>query len=219
MKMRNLVIPVLSLLLCVAGGSAHASLSFTPANTFSGTAAAGFLTAAFTDVTGGVRLVITSDLASGENLDPGKAIYFNFNPLKYSILTNLSFSLTGNTNFSEAASVSKAVDDFKADGDGFYDIRFSYSPSTKAFSTGQSQTYFISTGSGTVAASDFTTYLSEPGGGNGNWLAAAHVQGTPSGGGGSAWVGATLTPVPVPAALPLFGSGLALLGVLRRRVA
>ena len=207
------------LLLSIAAKSAHASLSFDPGNTFSGTAPAGSLTADFTDVAGGAQLVITSNLAAGENLDPGKALYFNINPSKDSLLPSLTFTLTGNTGFSEAASVMTGADSFKADGDGNYDINFTFSPSTKAFTTGESQTYKITTASGTISASDFVNYLSSTGGGNGNWLAAIHVQNTPSGGSGSAWVGATeVTPVPLPAAAWLFGPGLLGLVGMRKRV-
>ena len=188
--------------------TAHAYLSFNPGNTFSGNAPAGFLTADFTDVAGGVQLVITSNLASGENLDAGKSLYFNFNPSKDPILNNLSFALTGNTSYSQQAIVLTGADSFKADGDGYYDINFSFSPSSKAFTTGESQTYTITTASGTISASDFTNYLSSPGVGNGSWLAAAHVQNTPAGGSGSAWVVGTVTSTPIPAAAWLLGSGL-----------
>jgi len=205
------------LILALAARSAHASLSFDPARTFSGTAPDGSLTANFTDVSGGVQLVITSYLAAGENLDPGKALYFNFNPQKYSILPSLSFTLTGNTNFNQSASVLKGADSFKADGDGLYDINFTYTPGTKAFGAGESQTYFITTRAGVISASDFTNYLSATGGGNGTWAAAVHVQNTPSGQGGSAWVGA-VNPVPVPAAVWLFGSGAAALSFLKQRM-
>ncbi len=161
--------------------------------------------------------MITSSLASGENLDPGKALYFNINPTKDPILGDLSFTLTGNTNFSQASSVSTGADSFKADGDGYYDIEFTFNPSTQAFTKGESQTYKITTSSGTVSASDFN-YLSSMGGGNGSWLAAVHVQNTPSGGSGSAWVGATLTPTPIPAAVWLLGSGLAGLVGIRKKL-
>jgi hypothetical protein len=161
--------------------------------------------------------VITSNLAAGENLDPGKALYFNVNPSKDSILQNLSFTLTGNTNFNQQATVMTGADSFKADGDGYYDINFTFNTSTKAFTTGESQTYKITTSSGTISASDFVNYLSSTGGGNGNWLAAVHVQNTPSGGSGSAWVGATVTPVPIPAAAWFFGPGLlGLMGIRKR---
>jgi hypothetical protein len=215
--MKKLLIYAMVLLVSIVAESAHASLSFDPSNTFSGTAPAGSITADFTDVAGGVQLVITSNLAAGENLDPGKALYFNVNPSKDSILQNLSFTLTGNTNFNQQATVMTGADSFKADGDGYYDINFTFNTSTKAFTTGESQTYKITTSSGTISASDFVNYLSSTGGGNGNWLAAVHVQNTPSGGSGSAWVGATVTPVPIPAAAWFFGPGLlGLMGIRKR---
>lgn len=199
-------------------GIAHASLSFNPENTFSGTAPAGYLTANFTDIAGGVQLVITSNLAAGENIDPNKALYFNMNPSQNAILQNLTFRLTGNANFNQQATVNTGDNKFKADGDGYYDILFSYNHSTNAFTTGQSQTYFITASSGSIRASDFTNYLSYPGGGTGTWLAAAHVQNTPLGGSGSAWVGGTVTPTPIPAAALLFGSGLMGLAGIRRKM-
>lgn len=216
---KNLVFGALLTIILAAGtGAAHASLSFDPSNTFSGTAPAGSLTADFTDVAGGVQLVITSNLASGENLDPGKALYFNVNPSDDSILSKLSFALIGNTNFNQQAAVLTGADSFKADGDGYYDINFTFTPSTKAFTPGESQTYKITTTSGTISANDFTQYYSSVGGGTGEWLAAAHVQNTPSGGSGSAWVGGTtVTPTPIPSAIWLFGSGLVGLAGMRKR--
>jgi len=216
--MKKFLIYAVVLLVLFAAGSAHASLSFDPSNTFSGIAPAGSLTADFTDIAGGVQLVITSNLAPGENLDPGRSLYFNINPSKDSILQNLSFTLTGNTNFNQQATVLTGADSFKADGDGYYDINFTFSSSTKAFTAGESQTYKITTSSGTISASNFINYLSSTGGGNGNWFAAVHVQNTPSGGSGSAWVGATVTPVPIPAAAWLFGPGLLGLVGARKRM-
>lgn len=197
-------------LLTIAAGSAHASLSFVPTNNISGDNIAGSLTADFTDVSGGVQLVITSNLASGENLQPAKALYFNFNPSKDPMLSSLTFTLTGNTNFSQQATVTTGADAYKADGDGNYDILFVYS--TNAFAGGQSQTYKI-TGTN-ISASDFI--YQSVGGANGSWYAAAHVQNTP-GTSGSGWVGATITPTPIPAAAWLLGSGLMGLFGFRRK--
>jgi hypothetical protein len=204
-----LAFPVVAALWALTPSSAKAdTLYFLPSNTFSGTAPAGSLSASFTDVAGGVQLVITSSLASGENLDPGKALYLNINPAKSPLLSGLTFALTANTGFSEASSVMTGEDAFKADGDGFYDISFAYSPSTKAFTTGESQTYLITTSTGSISASDFTNFDSTMGGGAGTWLAAIHVQNTPSGGSGSAWVGGTpsqVVPEPSSLVLGLFG--------------
>jgi hypothetical protein len=204
--------------LALTAPAAHAlEFFFLPSGTFSGTAPAGTLTAAFTNVAqsscttanggvatsgGCVQLAITSNLASGENLDPGKALYLNIDPAKSSELGSLTFDLTANTGFSQAAAVGQSEDGFKADGiGGNFDMLFTYSPATKAFTTGQSQTYDIFTTSGTIATADFD-FLST--GGTPDLYAAIHVQNTPSGGNGSAFVGGV-----VPA--PLIGHGLLVL--------
>jgi len=229
---------VCALSLGIASLPAHAGVlnfSFLPSGTFSGTAPAGSLTADFTDVTqskcgastsgGCVELVITSSLASGENIDPGAALFLNFDPAETGHLAPgvLTFALTANTGFSQPAAVTTGEDAFKADGDGLYDIMFNYTSSTKAFTTGQLQTYDISTSVGMVAADDFN-FLSTPSGGQGTFLAAIHVQNTPSGGSGSAWVGACIPGTPgcssgpplvtEPGSLGLFVVALAALGLI-----
>jgi hypothetical protein len=219
--------------LALAEPTAHAGtleFDFLPANTFSGTAPAGTLTAVFTDVAqatcggsgGCVQLVISSNLASGENLDPGNALFLNIDPAKSSELGSLVVAFTANTGFSQSASVMTGEDAFKPDGDGLMDILFTYTPSTKAFTTGESQTYDIHTVSGTISAADFD-FLSTctQGCGTGPHLAAVHVQNTPNGGNGSAWVGGTVgstpAPVPEPTTLALLGTAMLGFGVLRRR--
>jgi len=222
-----------ALALGMASVPAEADLifNFLPTNTFSGTAPAGTLTADFSVVSANqVQLVITSSLASGENLDPGKALYLNFNDAKVSDLPSLTFALTAFAGgFSEAAVVMAQDDAFKPDGDGATDILFTYGSSTKAFTNGESQTYLITDTAGTLSPSDFD-FPSDCGSGcgTGSHLAAIHVQNTPSGGSGSAFVGAcdaglpgcTSGPpndAPEPSALALLGGALAALGLTRRR--
>jgi hypothetical protein len=214
----------LTLVLAIVVGLAYApaaladvTFNFLPVNTFSGTAPAGTLSATFSDVTGGVQLVITSNLANGENLDPNKALYLNINPSLDGQLSDLGFALTANTGFSQAASVQTGADGFKADGDGVYDILFTYTMSTKAFTTGESQTYLISDSAGTIHASDFN-FLStcDTGCGTGGWLAAIHVQNTPNGGSGSAYVGGVVPDGGV--TLVLLGSVLVGVETLRRKL-
>jgi len=192
------------------------TLNFDPANTWSGTAPGGSLSAAFTDVAGGVQLVIDSNLGAGENLDPNKALYLNISDS--SLLSTLAFTLTANTGFSQAATVLTGENAYRPDGDGYMDILFTYDSATKAFTNGESQTYLITGGAGLVA-SDFTTGWSYcPGNCNGPHLAAVHVQNTPNGGGGSAWVGGTVdTSVPEPSSTGLLFSALAVIGLGGRR--
>lgn len=198
---------------------AHADLTFNfaPSGTFSGTAPAGSLSAVFHDVSSGmcggasnvtgVCLTITSSLASGENLAANDALYLNFDPADSSNLGSLVFTLEANTGFSQAATVMTGEDAFKPDGDGQMDIELTYAPSTKAFTTGQSQTYLI-TGFAGLNAADFD-FLSTctTGCGTGAHLAAIHVQNTPSGGSGSAFVaGDVPSSVPEPTSIALFGT-------------
>jgi hypothetical protein len=155
-SLKKLLISVLAPLLFIAG-TAHAEfLNFTPSSTFGGTAPTGYLSANFSDVGGGVQLAITSSLAQGESLGPQKAPYFNFNPAKDSILSTLVFALVSNTGFPQSATVMTGSDAFRAHGGGFFDIMFTYGAHTKPLTTGESQTYLITTTNGSINASDFT---------------------------------------------------------------
>lgn len=202
------ILVLLLILLGTNGGEARADLivSFNPSNTYSGTAPAGSLTLDFSNVgTNEVQLVIGfpastgSALGSGENLDPGKAIYLNFD--KPNIVSDLKFTLQSNSGFGQASSVqfgSFEPGSYNAN----YPILMTYSPGTKAFTTGESQTYLITlTGPGSFSASDF-----DVGAGPGGYLGFVHVQNTPDGGPGSAWVGGS-DPAPEPSTLAIAGLG------------
>lgn len=175
--------------------------------------------AIFQTTNNGVLLTITNvDITSGEFLQgngngANGGLYFNLN-------TNLNpnalaFTLVS-SNGSFGPIISLGVNQFKSDGDGYYDIQFDFS--THLFSTDSSISYLITlTNNASLTANDFA-YLSSEGGGEGIYYAAAHVQGLSVG--GSTWIGSTTVyalPVPEPTtwALSCLG-GLSLL-LLRRR--
>ena len=123
------------------------------------------------------------------NLDP------NFNPV------NLAFDYVSGV---EAFSVEQGVDLYKADGDGLYDILFTFPK--KEFSVGDSSIYNI-TGIGDLEAGSFL-FESTPAGGNGPFHSAAHVQGIGEDGENSGWIANTTTHTPEPSTILMLITGL-----------
>lgn len=177
-----------------------------------------WLTATFDDSVGPdkVRLTMSASGLTDPEFVDGQGWLFNLNPALNP--TALSFSyISGN----DADSIFKEVNAFKADGDGYFDIQFSWDPKPDSrLTAGQTVVYDISGITGLVA-SDFNFY-SYPSGGAGIYHTAAHVQGI-----GpddlSGWigdgVGAPPQKVPEPTTLLLIGSGLGFLaGYAKRRV-
>ena len=136
-------------------------------------------------------------------------------------LTQVSFTVALTSGDFLLPSIEKSTNAYRADADGLYDIRMTFSTSNheggiERFTDGDKLTYTVSyTGSGTLDSSSFeflsladgeTTY--------GPFFSAAHVESTGAGGLDSAWISAI--PEPSVAMCSLLGTGI-LLGVGRRR--
>ena len=186
-----------------------APITFNYSSEFSGgTAPAGtspWITATFESISA-TQVKLTF---SGANLVGSEKVGewdFNFNPTK--TLANLAIAYVSGT---AANSVSKGVNAYKADGDGYYDIEFSFPTSGDTFGAGDLAVYTLTLAAGLVPE-DFK-FLSDPSGGAGPFYSAAHVQSIGTAG-GSGWVsGDPSTGVLVPEPVTMILLGLGLLGV------
>ncbi len=163
----------------------------------SGTPPAGappWLSAVFTDsgtdhslAANSVSLTLSTPDFTGSEFVSGW--YFNLNPALESTIGHLTFTTSGGTF--TPPTIQTGVDAFKADGDGKYDILFSFATSggaPKQFTAGDVLTVIITdTSVSSLSSSDFA-WLSAPSGGHGPFYSAAHVQGIGATGGLSGWV-------------------------------
>ncbi len=192
-------------LLCA--GSASAQLTFPLDVEFSGGAdplgPTPWLSITFDDSFGGatdVRITIDALNLAGSEFASG--VYVNFD----SALDPTLLSFVAVDNSDSVPTISTGIDAFKADGDGFFDILFDFPTSSGAeFGSGESVIYDISY-TAAIAESSFD-FDSAPGGGNGTFKAAAHVQSIGTGG-ESGWIGSTGALVPEPNSALLLVSGL-----------
>jgi hypothetical protein len=142
-------------------------------------------------------------------------VSLNFDPVLDP--TQLGFSAV-NTAAVASVGFSTGVDAFQADGDGKFDILFALPPPPGSFAAkftaGETLVFDLSY-IAPISAGSFD-FFSAPGGGQGTFHAAAHVQGIGAGGEDSGWIGDGFPPAPEPTVLGLFGlAGLLFVG--RRR--
>ena len=216
-RIRGLVVLALFLFLSPFMANA-ATVTFNFDYAFSGTAPTGsapWLTATFTDGIpgGGVSLSIAAGGLTGSEFVNG--VYFNVDPALTVAATNIAF-VSGSSSAPTPSSIQAGTNAYKADGDGFYDIMISFpTPASSRFNAGEVALFTI-TGVPSLTANSFT-FLSQPAGGSGPFLAAAHIQGitTQYMTGASGWVAS----VPIPAALWMFAPAITFLmtAVKRRR--
>jgi len=209
MKGKAALLVTLLCIAAVAPATAMATIvSFGATYGYSGTAPAAatppsWLTTQFNDhdASGSVTLTLSATNLTGTEF-VGEW-YLNLDPTLSP--NNLHFSTPTKVGSFDDPTVSTGVDQFKADGDGYFDIYLDFATSagdSSRFTAGDSVSYIID-GISSLTANSFK-FLSATGGGEGIYPMAAHVQNTPGGGVYSGWVS-----VPEPSVLLLLSTGMA----------
>ena len=170
----------------------------------------GDITVHIANIAGGVRITVTNNL-----VDPGaflSSLYLNTSvaPLADAVGTCVNCTATGG----QTMAFNFGSDAFQADGDGRYDILIDFSTEAANRLLAGEVVVFDITSTTVGFTSDSFLVFSAPGGGNGPFRAAAHIQSLPDG--GSDFV--TETEIPEPTSMLLLGSGLLTLAAgLRKR--
>jgi hypothetical protein len=207
-KMAALVLLV-PLMLSAAGARAG-SFFFQYTNVYAGTKPEGspaWVNSLFSDISPGtVQLKISANgLTGGEFLS---AMFFNLDPSLNP--TKLAFSYVSGSGGFTLPTIKTGANAFKADGQGKYDIDFTFSQkAAKEFTANDYVIYDISSSAFTLVASDFDV-LSTAAGGCSEFLAAAEISGIPGtcDTTGTGWVApGGVTPAPEPHALAVFALG------------
>lgn len=204
--------------LCVAGVASADSVVFDLTREFSGatppSGSGPWLRATVDDTVADTVTITLENLLS--NTEYVSGWYFNVDPaLTPGDPDDLSW-LAISQDSGKTATISKLENSHKADGDGWFDIKFSWpnAAGPGRFNAGSSDVIFTLVGAGITAASfNFLSF------GDGNspdgLLNAAHVQGIGDNGDDSGWITTSIIPLPSAAGLGLVG--LLGIGMNRRR--
>ncbi len=211
------VIIILFLLLGAMGSQAEATaITFELYFEFSGatppSGVAPWITATFDDSFGDantVRLTMSTNNLEGTEFVSGW--YFNFDD--FLDVNQLIFTDVDTSD--SVPTIKLGKNEFKADGDGKYDILFEFV--NGSFTAGETLVIDITYNS-EIFASDFE-FWSDPDGGHGPYLTAAHVQGISPDGDNSGWI-ATDTSTQVPEMQAIYLLGISMIGVfgLKRKL-
>lgn len=159
------------------------------ANSVAPNGGAPWVNATLANTAGGVLLTISNaNLFGGEKLDEA---YFNLSPNLDA--THLTFAFQSQVGSFTAPQLFTGTDKYRADGEGYYDIKLAFNTSAHhSFTGGESITYLVS-GIAGLSVNDFTC-LSTPTANAEPFYAAIHVLGTGPNNNKSAWVEPGLGP-------------------------